>query len=47
MSNDRSRTEPIGLHVQRVAKLLNRAFEDELAQVGGVLDKLAENVSGS
>ena len=37
MSNDRPRTEPIGLHVQRVAKLLNRAFEDELAAAGGSL----------
>src|SRR3954454_6060919 len=37
MSNDRPGTEPIGLHVQRVAKLLNRAFEDELAAAGGSL----------
>src|SRR5205814_3175324 len=37
MSNDRPRTEPIGLRVQRVAKLLNRAFEDELAAAGGSL----------
>jgi MarR family transcriptional regulator, transcriptional regulator for hemolysin len=37
MSNDRPRTEPIGLHVQRVAKLLNRAFEDELAAAEGSL----------
>src|SRR5437764_15216497 len=37
MSNDRPRTEPIGLHVQRVAKLLNRAFEEELAAAGGSL----------
>jgi MarR family transcriptional regulator, transcriptional regulator for hemolysin len=35
MSNDRPRTEPIGLRVQRVAKSLNRAFEDELADAGG------------
>jgi len=35
MSNDRPRTEPVGLHVQRVAKTLNRAFEDELAAAGG------------
>ena len=37
MSNDRPRTQPIGLHLQRVAKLLNRAFEDELAAAGGSL----------
>ncbi|HEX6461425.1 MAG TPA: MarR family transcriptional regulator [Thermoleophilaceae bacterium] len=35
MSNDRPRTQPIGLHVQRVAKVLNRAFEDELVAAGG------------
>jgi MarR family transcriptional regulator for hemolysin len=29
------RQEPIGLHVQRVAKELNRAFESALAAVGG------------
>jgi MarR family transcriptional regulator, transcriptional regulator for hemolysin len=27
----------VGLHVQRVAKLLNRAFEDQLAAAGGSL----------
>lgn len=37
MSNDRPRIQPIGLQVQRVAKLLNRAFEDELAEAGGSL----------
>src|SRR5437763_12846260 len=37
MSNDRPRTEPIGLHVQRAAKVLNRAFEDQLAEAGGSL----------
>jgi MarR family transcriptional regulator for hemolysin len=37
MSNDRPRIEPIGLHVQRIAKLLGRAFEDELAEAGGSL----------
>lgn len=37
MSNGRPRTQPIGLHVQRVAKLLNRAFEDQLAEAGGSL----------
>jgi MarR family transcriptional regulator, transcriptional regulator for hemolysin len=37
MSNDRPRTEPIGLHVQRTAKVLNRAFEEELAAAGGSL----------
>jgi MarR family transcriptional regulator, transcriptional regulator for hemolysin len=37
MSNGRPRTQPIGLQVQRVAKLLNRAFEDELAEAGGSL----------
>ena len=37
MSNGRPRTQPIGLHLQRVAKLLNRAFEDELAAAGGSL----------
>jgi MarR family transcriptional regulator for hemolysin len=37
MSNDSPRTQPIGLHLQRVAKLLNRAFEDELASAGGSL----------
>jgi MarR family transcriptional regulator, transcriptional regulator for hemolysin len=37
MSNDRPRTEPIGLHVQRTAKVLNRAFEEELATAGGSL----------
>jgi MarR family transcriptional regulator, transcriptional regulator for hemolysin len=35
MSNDRPRAEPIGLRVQRVAKALNRAFEEELAAGGG------------
>jgi MarR family transcriptional regulator, transcriptional regulator for hemolysin len=35
MSNDRPRNEPIGLRLQRVAKVLNRAFEDELAAAGG------------
>jgi MarR family transcriptional regulator for hemolysin len=30
-------TEPIGLHVQRVAKALNRAFESTLAEAGGSL----------
>jgi MarR family transcriptional regulator for hemolysin len=30
-------SEPIGLHVARVAKTLNRAFEDELAAAGGSL----------
>jgi MarR family transcriptional regulator, transcriptional regulator for hemolysin len=37
MSNGRPKIEPIGLHVQRVAKVLNRAFEDELAAAGGSL----------
>ena len=37
MSNGRPKFEPIGLHVQRVAKALNRAFEDELAAAGGSL----------
>jgi MarR family transcriptional regulator for hemolysin len=37
MSNDSPKPQPIGLHVQRVAKLLNRAFEDELAAAGGSL----------
>jgi MarR family transcriptional regulator for hemolysin len=37
MSNDRPKTEPIGLHIQRVAKVLNRAFEDELAAADGSL----------
>jgi len=37
MSNGRPRTQPIGLHVQRTAKVLNRAFEDELAKAGGSL----------
>jgi len=37
MSNSRPGTEPIGLHVQRTAKVLNRAFEDELAKAGGSL----------
>ena len=37
MSNDRPETQPIGLHLQRVAKLLNRAFENELAAAGGSL----------
>jgi MarR family transcriptional regulator, transcriptional regulator for hemolysin len=37
MSNDRPTSEPIGLHVARVAKTLNRAFEDELAAAGGSL----------
>lgn len=37
MSNDKPRKEPIGLQVQRVAKALNRAFEDELAAAGGSL----------
>src|SRR5436305_1172121 len=37
MSNDRPRIEPMGLHVQRVAKVLNRAFEDQLAAAGGSL----------
>jgi MarR family transcriptional regulator, transcriptional regulator for hemolysin len=37
MSNGRPRTEPIGLHVQRTAKVLNRAFEEELAAGGGSL----------
>src|SRR5215467_14026325 len=35
MSNGRPTTEPVGLHMQRVAKVLNRAFEDELAAAGG------------
>src|SRR3954468_15747669 len=35
MSNDRHSIEPVGLRVQRVAKVLNRAFEDELAAAGG------------
>jgi MarR family transcriptional regulator for hemolysin len=29
--------EPIGLHLQRTAKALNRAFEDALAEAGGSL----------
>lgn len=37
MSNSRPTSEPIGLHVARVAKALNRAFEDELAAAGGSL----------
>jgi MarR family transcriptional regulator for hemolysin len=37
MSNDSPKTEPIGLHIQRVAKVLNRAFEDELAAADGSL----------
>lgn len=37
MSNDRPPSEPIGLKVARVAKTLNRAFEDELAEAGGSL----------
>src|ERR1044071_8372574 len=37
MSNGRPSIQPIGLQVQRVAKLLNRAFEDELSETGGSL----------
>jgi len=37
MSNDQPTSEPIGLHVARVAKTLNRAFEDQLAAAGGSL----------
>jgi MarR family transcriptional regulator, transcriptional regulator for hemolysin len=37
MSNGRPSIQPIGLQVQRVAKLLNRAFEDELSEAGGSL----------
>jgi MarR family transcriptional regulator, transcriptional regulator for hemolysin len=37
MSNDKPRTQPIGLHLQRVAKLLNRSFEEQLAAAGGSL----------
>jgi MarR family transcriptional regulator for hemolysin len=37
MSNDSPKIEPIGLHIQRVAKVLNRAFEDELAAADGSL----------
>jgi MarR family transcriptional regulator, transcriptional regulator for hemolysin len=33
----RPATEPIGLHVQRTAKTLNRAFEAALAEEGGSL----------
>jgi MarR family transcriptional regulator for hemolysin len=37
MSNYKPPSPPIGLQLQRVAKLLNRAFEDELAAAGGSL----------
>src|SRR5919202_6065709 len=37
MARQPPRPEPIGLHVARVAKSLNRAFEAALADAGGSL----------
>src|SRR3954468_9892943 len=37
MSNDPPRIQPVGLHVSRTAKALDRAFERALGEAGGSL----------